>query len=114
MGHPFAVDTGELREHAGIVRNASSTAGAALGATRGVAASAAPGYPGDAAAPFEEMMSRFADFDGLLERTGHRTADRLEDSAGMYDKTEDIVEGIFDGIIGIGRAVEHAVARGVT
>ncbi|MGX1770298.1 hypothetical protein ACWIE7_18705 [Dietzia sp. NPDC055343] len=40
----------------------------------------------------------------MLERTAWNTVDQLGDSAGMYDKTEDIVEGICDRFSGVGRA----------
>ena len=67
------------------------------------ARSAEPGSPGEAAGPLRDALTRFSAFDQRLERTGYSTADRLEDSADRYDRTEDVIEGIFDGI---GDAVE--------
>ncbi|WP_311200886.1 WXG100 family type VII secretion target [Dietzia cinnamea] len=105
---PFNVDTNELRTGAESVRNAAENARGQLDTTVDSARSAEPGFPGEAAGPFRDALTRFSEFDQRLERTGHSTADRLEDSADRYDRTEDVIEGIFDGlgdaVEGIGRA----------
>ena len=95
---PFNVDTNELRTNAESVRNAAETARGQLDTTVDSARSAEPGFPGEAAGPFRDALTHFSAFDRRLEQTGYSTADRLEDSADRYDRTEDAIEGFFDRV----------------
>ena len=98
MADSFSVESEELRSDADTVRNASELAGEQLAKVRRVAASAEPGFPGDAAVPFAMILRRFESFDASLTRNGYSSADRLDTAALLYDKSEDVIEGIFDGI----------------
>ena len=95
---PFNVDTNELRTGAESIRNAAETARGQLDTTVGSSQFAAPGFPGEAAGPFRDALTHFSAFDRRLEQTGYSTADRLEDSADRYDRTEDAIEGFFDRV----------------
>ena len=64
----------------------------------GSARFAAQGFPGEAAGPFRDALTHFSAFDRRLELSGYSTADRLEDSADRYDRTEDAIEGFFDRV----------------
>lgn len=98
MPNPFHVETDELRSHAEIVRNAASTSGENQARVRALTATAAPGYPGDAAPAFEAMLRKFEKFDASIEERGYGTADRLDDSADRYDRAEDLIKAAFDKI----------------
>lgn len=76
------VDPEEIKQKAGIVDGAASTAEGELASSLSGAESARPGFPGDAAAPFETVVSTFEPIDSTLVRNAHDIANAMSAVAG--------------------------------
>lgn len=82
------VDPEEIKQKAGIVDGAASTAEGELASSLSGAESARPGFPGDAAAPFETVVSTFEPIDSTLVRNAHDIANAMSAGAQGYQDTD--------------------------